>query len=85
MDFFGGVNDLDDDREVGGQAEDFGGMEVAGMAEAHGAAEDGGSGEVGFAGFEDDGFEEGLVVVSVRFSEVDAEALGGLGSVHVSG
>jgi hypothetical protein len=65
LDFFGGIDDLDDDWEVGRQAEDFGGMEVAGVAEAHGAAEDGGAGEVGFAGLEDDGFEEGLVIVPV--------------------
>jgi len=73
VDAFLFVDDLDEDGEVFAEAEDFGGVEVGVGAEAHGAAEDGGAGEAHFAGFEDDGFVEGLVMPFVEFAEVDAE------------
>ena len=69
VDFFLAVHDFDDEGEIGGEAQDFGGMEAAGLAKTHGAAQDGGTGEMGFAGGEHDGFVQGLMVPAVGFAE----------------
>ena len=43
------VDDLDHQRQIVGEAQDFCGMHPTGPAEAHGTSQDGGSGEMLFA------------------------------------
>ena len=85
VDLFLAVHDFDDERKVLGQAEDFGGMEVAGFAETHGAAQHGCAGEMGFARGEHDGLVKRLVVPAITFADENPEQQGGLGDLHING
>ena len=72
----GGIHDFDDDRQVHGEAEYFGGMKAGVSAEAHGTAEHGGAGHTQLACFQDDGFVEGLVLPAIVFADEDPEEFG---------
>lgn len=77
-----GVHDLDDERQIGGEAQNLGGVQAAGLAKTHRAAQDSGTGEIGFAGLKDNCFVEWLVFAAVGFAEIDAELNGVLGELH---
>ena len=84
LDVFFGVDDFDDERQVHGEAKNLGGVEAAGFAEAHHAAGDGGAGEMEFAGFEDDGFVEGVVLPAIGFADENSQQSGFVREVHIN-
>lgn len=82
VDFFLAVHDFDDEWQVHGEAQDFGGVQTAGFAEAHRAAQHGRAGQMRLAGGEHDGFVERLVLPAVGFADEDAEKEGVSGDLH---
>src|SRR2546422_10075366 len=78
------VDNLDDQRQVHGEAQDFGGMQAARFAKSHGASQNGGAGEMHLARFQYDRFIERLMMPAITFTEKDAKQDGVLGDLHLS-
>src|SRR5215472_264411 len=78
------VDDLDHDRQVLRQAQDFGGVDVARMAKAHRTAQDRGAGELHLAGFDQNRLVERQAPRLGVFSYEDSEQDGVTRKLHGS-
>src|SRR5690242_8392885 len=76
------VDDLDDQRQVAGEAQDLGAVQMARMAKAQTAAQHGGAGDVRLARLEHDCLVERLAVVAIVLADEDAQKLRLLGKLH---
>src|SRR6516165_1217024 len=76
------VDDLDHDRQVLRQAQDFGGVDVARMAEAHRTAQDRGASELHLAGFDQNRLIERQAPRLGVFPDEDSEQDGVTRKLH---
>ena len=73
LDFFLGIDDLDHERQIFGEAQDFRGVQAAGVPESHGAAQHGRAAEMHFASLQDQGFVERPALPVVVFAQEDSK------------
>ena len=83
LDLLLAVHDLDHQRQVHREPEDFGGVQAAGLAEAHRPAQDRGAGQVQLARLQDDGFVERLVFPAVAFADEDSQQNRFVWNLHI--
>ena len=82
LDLLLAIHDLDHQRQVQGEPQDFGGVEAAGFSETHGATQYRGTGEVQFARLQHDGLVERLVFPPVAFTDEDSQEHGFVRKLH---
>src|SRR6185503_15499221 len=76
------VDDLDDDRQILGEALDLGGVQAARMAKAHRAAQHRGAGEMLRPRLEDDRLIERQMLMAVVLADEDAQQRRWAGELH---
>jgi hypothetical protein len=73
IDLVRAVDDLDHERQILGEAQDLGRVQMARMAEAHRSAQDGRAGKAHLARFQHDRLVEWLTASLVVLADEDAE------------